>query len=53
MNENTAEALINFIQAIEDFSQSVSAVSGTDAVKDIVVAGEYLKDTLRKDETIP
>ena len=52
MNSETKLALIAFVEAVENLAHSVSSVSGTDALEEVVCVGEQLKKQLNSDETI-
>lgn len=53
MNENTKLALIDFATAVQKIAVGVAVDLGAEEAGKICDAAETLKDSLRKDETLP
>ena len=52
MNNNTRECLKEFIEKVTDMAFNLGALIGTDRTREVIEAGEELKERLDKDETI-
>lgn len=53
MNENTAKALIKFVESVEDLTDGVAIQIGSKRTGEILTACFYLKHAIKSDETIP
>lgn len=53
MNGNTRDALIRYIEKINQLAAAMLLHAGEDTVREIIEAGNRLEKALESDETIP